>query len=46
MKIYFLRHGETDWNKNGMMQGHSDIPLNENGIAQANSIAEFMHETV
>lgn len=43
MKIYFLRHGETDWNKNGMMQGHSDIPLNENGIAQANSIAEFMH---
>lgn len=31
MKIYFIRHGETDWNKNGKLQGRSNIPLNENG---------------
>lgn len=33
--FYFLRHGETDWNKQGLMQGHTDIPLNETGRAQA-----------
>lgn len=33
--FYFLRHGETDWNKEGRLQGHIDIPLNETGRAQA-----------
>ena len=35
MKIYVTRHGQTDYNKKRMMQGRSDIPLNEVGIAQA-----------
>lgn len=35
MKIYFLRHGETDYNLNGKIQGMIDIPLNETGISQA-----------
>lgn len=35
MKIYFLRHGETDWNKERRLQGQADIPLNEYGIALA-----------
>ncbi len=35
MKIYVTRHGQTDYNKHRMMQGRSDIPLNEVGIAQA-----------
>lgn len=31
MKIYFVRHGETDWNKERKIQGQVDIPLNEFG---------------
>lgn len=34
MDIYLLRHGETDWNKEGLLQGHTDISLNENGRLQ------------
>ncbi len=33
--IYFVRHGQTDWNKNKVMMGHADIPLNEKGIEYA-----------
>ncbi len=35
MRIYITRHGQTDYNKKRMMQGRSDIPLNEVGISQA-----------
>ena len=34
-QIYFLRHGQTNNNKEGRMQGRVDIPLNEVGRAQA-----------
>lgn len=34
-EFYFLRHGETDWNLQGRAQGQTDVPLNENGRAQA-----------
>ncbi len=34
-KIYLFRHGETDWNKIGKLQYHTDIDLNETGILQA-----------
>ena len=34
---WYLRHGETDWNARGLSQGRSDIPLNEKGLAQAES---------
>lgn len=38
--IYFVRHGETDYNKLGKAQGHMDIPLNEVGLRQAKETAD------
>lgn len=38
--LYLVRHGETDWNARGLMQGHADIPLNETGMRQAEALAE------
>ncbi len=35
MKIYLMRHGETDYNKKKLIQGRLDIPLNEYGIRLA-----------
>lgn len=33
--VYVVRHGATDWNHSGRIQGHVDVPLNETGRAQA-----------
>lgn len=42
MKIYVIRHGETDANRNGILQGSSDWPLNEDGIKLAKITGEKM----
>lgn len=33
--LYFVRHGQTDWNATGRIQGHTDIPINALGRTQA-----------
>lgn len=39
MKLYLLRHGETEWNKLGKFQGLTDVSLNERGLSQARDSA-------
>lgn len=40
--ICLVRHGETDWNALGMIQGKTDIPLNQKGIKQAKECGVFL----
>lgn len=38
--VYFVRHGETDWNVQRRLQGHTDIPLNDVGQLQAQKLSK------
>jgi broad specificity phosphatase PhoE len=42
--ILLARHGETDWNRDGIWQGWADPPLNETGRAQARELAEQLRD--
>lgn len=39
-QLCLVRHGETAWNAEGRLQGHLDIPLNDNGFAQADALSQ------
>jgi broad specificity phosphatase PhoE len=40
--FYFMRHGETDWNAEGRLQGQRDTPLNAVGYGQATACGEIL----
>jgi broad specificity phosphatase PhoE len=40
--LYFIRHGETDWNVEGRLQGQHDTPLNKVGLGQAVRCGEIL----
>jgi probable phosphoglycerate mutase len=40
--LYFIRHGETNWNAEGRVQGARDIPLNQKGIGQASAAGAIL----
>ena len=40
--IYFIRHGETSYNREGRVQGHLDIELNEKGIREEKDIKNYL----
>lgn len=42
MKLYMIRHGETDWNRRKCFQGRVDVPLNDNGRRLAQLTREKM----
>lgn len=42
--ILIIRHGQTAWNTQKRLQGHSDIPLNENGRLQAVTLAKILRD--
>lgn len=42
MKIYLIRHGETDWNRQMRFQGRENVPLNDAGITQAKACGKAL----
>ena len=42
--LYYIRHGETDWNVEARLQGARDIPLNAAGRAQASRCGDILRD--
>ena len=44
--LYYVRHGLTDWNSEGRLQGQHDVPLNTTGRAQAGVCGEILRDLI
>jgi phosphoserine phosphatase len=44
VRLLLVRHGETEWNRQGKFQGLIDVPLNDNGRVQAQKASQFLKE--
>ncbi len=44
-RVTLIRHGETDWNAEGRLQSHLQVPLNRRGRAQAEALATHLQDT-
>lgn len=44
MQLFLIRHGETVWNMEKRCQGHTDVPLNGKGLAQAEKLGRFIKD--
>jgi len=42
--FYIVRHGETEWNERKIVQGQSDIPLNEKGVIQSKELGKKLRD--
>src|ERR1044071_6727991 len=43
-RLYYIRHGETDWNVEWRLQGQRDIPINARGRIQARRCGEILRD--
>lgn len=42
MRLFIVRHGETQWNREGRFQGQQDTDLSAHGLAQGDRVADFL----
>ena len=45
IRIFLARHGQTEWNRTGLFQGRSDVPLNDKGKAQVQALGLALKNT-
>ena len=46
MRVFVVRHGQTTWNVQGLLQGAADVPLTDAGRAQAEASARVLRRVI